>query len=263
MNGVDLDYVDEGTGIPVVFSHGGGSDLRYWEPQRHVIAARYRFVTYSRRFHGQGPWPTSGDYSSETHVADLVELIRRLPGPVHLVGFSTALALRATIAAPDLIRTLTIVEPNVPWLLEHDIDGAAILASWRTENERIATEAAGNRERAAKLWFELVNNRGSGKFDTQPTGLRRMWLDNYGAERPTAPPPEPLTCEQLGTISVPTLAIAAEHGMTYSRKIIDVLVRCISDSCLVVVPGATHFMSYQLPTVFNDVLLDFLARDAR
>ncbi len=37
VNGVDLDYVDEGTGIPVVFSHGGSSDLRYWEPQRRVI----------------------------------------------------------------------------------------------------------------------------------------------------------------------------------------------------------------------------------
>ena len=33
VNGVDLEYVDEGTGVPVVFSHGGSSDLRYWEPR--------------------------------------------------------------------------------------------------------------------------------------------------------------------------------------------------------------------------------------
>ena len=55
VNGVELEYVDEGRGVPVVFSHGGGSDVRYWEPQREVFAARYRFVGYSHRSHGIPP----------------------------------------------------------------------------------------------------------------------------------------------------------------------------------------------------------------
>ena len=80
------------------------------------------------------------------------------------------------------------------------------------------------------VWFELVCNREPGTFDTQPAGLRSMWLDNYGAERPAAPSPEPLTCEQLGAISVPTLAIGAEYGISYSRWIVESLVRCIPDS---------------------------------
>jgi pimeloyl-ACP methyl ester carboxylesterase len=114
VNGVDLEYVDEGTGIPVVFSHGSASDLRYWEPQRKAFAARYRFVAYSRRFHGIGRWPEEGDYATGAHVADLVAIIRRLEaGPIHLVGFSTALALRVTLREPSLIRRLTIIEPNV------------------------------------------------------------------------------------------------------------------------------------------------------
>ena len=57
VNGVKLGYVDEGTGTPVVFSHGGHSDLRYWQPQREACATRYRFVTYSRRFHGLSASP--------------------------------------------------------------------------------------------------------------------------------------------------------------------------------------------------------------
>ena len=119
VNGVDLEYVDEGDGVPVVFSHGGSSDLRYWEPQRQVFAGRYRFIAYSHRFHGTDPWPRPGDYSADAHSADLVALMRALDsGPVHLVGFSSAIALRATLREPDLVRSLTIVEPNVPWLLE-------------------------------------------------------------------------------------------------------------------------------------------------
>jgi hypothetical protein len=83
VNGVDLEYVEEGTGIPVVFSQGGSSDLRYWEPQRKVFGARYRFVAYSRRFHGSGARPAHGDDSVDAHKNDLLAIMRRLKaGPV-------------------------------------------------------------------------------------------------------------------------------------------------------------------------------------
>ncbi len=260
VNGVNLDYVEEGAGIPVVFSHGGSSDLRYWEPQRKAFAADHQFVAYSRRFHGPGAQKLSGDNSTEAHVADLVEIIRRLPiRPVHLIGFSTALGLRATLAAPDLVRSLTIIEPNVPWLLEGDAAGRTILAQWRANNERVTAVAAGDAQLAAKLWFELVNNRGPGTFDAQPEGLRRMWLDNFAVERPAAPSPDPLTCEHLGAISPPTLVVGAEYGMSYSRRIVDSLAQCIPAARLLVIPGVTHFMSYQMPSAFNELIMDFLA----
>src|SRR4026209_460995 len=96
VNGLDLELVEQGSGIPVVFSHGSASDMRYWEPQRAVFADRYRFVAYSHRFHGRGRWPAAADGSAEADAAGLVELIRSLgAGPVHLVGFSSAIALRA------------------------------------------------------------------------------------------------------------------------------------------------------------------------
>jgi pimeloyl-ACP methyl ester carboxylesterase len=261
VNGVSLEYMDEGTGIPVVFSHGGFSDLRYWEPQREAFAAHYRFVTYSHRFHGAGAGSTDGDYSAEAHVADLLAIIRRLEaGPVHLVGFSTAIALRATLREPQLVRSLTIIEPNVPWLLQGDPEGESVLAWWRDERERVAVEADGDEARAARLWFELVNNRGPGAFDSQPESLRRMWLDNFGKKRPTPPPPEPLTCEKLSAIKTATLALEAEYGMPYSRRIVEKLAECIPDCQLTVVPAVTHFMSYQEPTAFNVMVLGFIAQ---
>ena len=261
VNGVDLEYLDEGTGVPVVFSHGGSSDLRYWHPQRKVFAARYRFIAYSHRFHGTGAPPATSEYSADAHTNDLVAIMCGLEaGPVHLVGFSAAIALRATLAEPGVVRSLTIIEPNVPWLLEGDPQGEAVLAWWREENERVRAEAGGDAERRAKLWFELVNNRGPGTFEGQPEAFRRMWLDNFDRPRPVAPAPEPLTCRKLRAIERPTLVVGAEHGMPYSRQIVDSLARCIPGSRSRIVPSVTHFMSYQAPGVFNQVVLDFLAQ---
>ena len=258
LNGVDLEYVDEGTGVPVVFSHGGSSDLRYWEPQREFFASRYRFIAYSHRYHGRGPMPSQGDYSAAAHVRDLMALIARLGEPAHLVGFSTAIALRTVVRAADNIRSLTVIEPNVPWLLEGDPEGEAVLAWWRAQNQRVVAEAAGNDLRRAELWFELVNNRGPGTFTAQPQELRRMWLDNFNAPRPAAPTPAPLTAAELGSIRTPALVLGAEFGMPYSRSIVERVAKTISRSQLVTLPDVTHFMSYQTPDSFNHAVHDFV-----
>lgn len=56
------------------------------------------------------------------------------------------------------------------------------------------------------------------------------------------------------------LVVGAEYGMPYSRRIVDRLAACIGGSRLVVIPSVTHFMSYQEPDLFNDVVLDSVSR---
>jgi pimeloyl-ACP methyl ester carboxylesterase len=95
----DLDLVDDGAGVPVVFSHGGHSDLSYWEPQRQDFSARYRFVACSR--------PDNG--SAEQHAASLCAVVSRLEaGPAHVVGFSTAIALFMSYQAPDTFNAVVL-----------------------------------------------------------------------------------------------------------------------------------------------------------
>jgi pimeloyl-ACP methyl ester carboxylesterase len=86
-----------------------------------------------------------------------------------------------------------------------------------------------------------------------------MWLENMTSARPPPPPPEPLRCELLATIRAPTLAIATEHGMPYSRLIVERLAACVPGSRLVTMQGATHFVSYQSPELYNPIGLEFVA----
>ena len=42
VNGVDLPYLDQGRGVPVVFVHGAPGDHRSFEGQRDAVAERER-----------------------------------------------------------------------------------------------------------------------------------------------------------------------------------------------------------------------------
>jgi pimeloyl-ACP methyl ester carboxylesterase len=267
VNGVDLAYIDQGTGAPVVFVHGAWMDLRYWEPQRQAIATQYRFLAYSLRYHGTAPWPDAGQhYSAATHTADLVAFIRQLhTGPVHLVGLSSGgrLVTMVALAHPDLVRSLTLAEPAMAELLEELPEAKAVREELRQRLELIRTTAnAGEAVQAAKLFFEWGNNQGAGAFDRQPEAFRQMILGNARtvALQLSAPRPPALSRTMLSGVKFPVLVVGGEHSRRHSVLGNEVLVQCIPGSRLVVIPQATHLMSHQNPTAFNEALLHFLVQ---
>jgi pimeloyl-ACP methyl ester carboxylesterase len=267
-NGIDLSYVEQGTGTPVVFVHGAWMDLRYWEPQRQSIAAQYRFVAYNLRYHGTAPWPDAGQhFSVAAHSADLAAFIRGLNrGPVHLVGLSSGgrLVTLVALGQPDLVRSLTVLEPPIDELLADTPEGQRVRDEWIKAFEPIRTAAlAGDAVRAAKLFFDLANNQGSEAFDKQPETFRQMVLDNARTiplqllalrDRPE------ISRNKLSRLKVRTLVVSGEQSPRYLPLINEVVAQCISGSQLVVVPRATHLMSHQNPGAFNEELLNFLAQ---
>lgn len=267
MNDVDLSYIEQGTGMPVVFVHGARMDLRYWEPQRQAIATQYRFMAYTSRYHGTAPWPDEGQqYSWAARAADLVAFIRLLnASPAHLVGLSAGgrLVTMVTLEYPDLVRSLTVMEPPIHELLVDLPEAQPVRDAWGKAFEPIATAVkAGEAVHATKLFCELVNNQGPGAFDMQPEAFRQMILDNartillqHAALRPPA-----ISCATLGGVKAPTLVVGGEQSPRYLALINEAIVQCIPGSRLVVIPQATHHMSHQNPTAFNKALLQFLAQ---
>ena len=57
VNGVRLQYIEQGSGEPIVFVHGAPHDLRAWEPVREEIAKKYRFIAYTQRYFGTDRGP--------------------------------------------------------------------------------------------------------------------------------------------------------------------------------------------------------------
>lgn len=109
-----------GAGSPAVFAHNiftWGDDEAYGFAAQRPLADRYRLLLVDRRGYGQSPDTKRSDF--ETDAADLVEVLQEVDkagpghGGAHLVGHGNG-GLAAMLAAarrPDLVRSLTLIQP--------------------------------------------------------------------------------------------------------------------------------------------------------
>jgi pimeloyl-ACP methyl ester carboxylesterase len=95
-----------GEGDTVVLVHGSGVRDWTWSDQLE-LADRYRLVMPYRRGYGESP---DADPDFEVDGPDIAELLDR---PSHLVGFSYGGigSMLAAASRPELVRSLTVIEP--------------------------------------------------------------------------------------------------------------------------------------------------------
>ena len=267
VNGIEIPYIDHGSGSPVVFVHGAFSDHRVWEPQREAIAARYRFTAPTQRYFGTGPWPDQGDnYSAVTHTSDLAAFIRALDvGPVYLVGrsYGGTIALRTALYFPDLVKGVVAQEPTIAASAITEPAQKALLKRERSGLAAAKRAAqAGKLDEATSLFADWTNDQ-PGLFDALPAPVRTVHLEN-GRTIPlhfAAPRPPRITCEQLGKMQPPVVITAGEMTRPFFRILAEAARQCIPGSELVPIANARHAATSQSPDAFNAVVLKFLAEN--
>jgi non-heme chloroperoxidase len=266
--GVDLAYVEQGRGEPVVFVHGSVNDYRAWSAQLAPFGELYRAVAYSRRYHWPNPQPRPGTtYTVAEHVADLASLIESLGlVPAHIVGssYGALTALTLAVERPDLVRSLVLGEPPLlPWLARLP-DGPALLDAFLTNAFGPAREAfdRGETEAGVRLFIDGVI--GPGAFDRLPPGARAMMLENAAAEGiETSTPPDQyfpaLSTEDVSRIDVPTLLVQGDVSPAMFGRITDELARVLPRAERTTIPAASHGMHAQNPAAYTAAVLAFLA----
>ena len=268
INGVRLQYVEQGAGEPMVLVHGAPSDLRVWEPVREGIAKKYRFIAYTQRYFGTQPWPDEGKgFSVATLADDLAKFITSLNvGPVHLLGWSYGglVATPAALKNPSLVRSLILYEPSIISVLPPDsTEGRAA----REDQSKmfapaIAANKGGDAVQAAKLLIEAVFQVGPGGFDREPQVMQTSVLDN-ARTMPllfAAPAPPAITCDILKNFSQPTLVMRGEKTQVSYVLISEAISKCIPGAQLIVLQNVNHDGPRRDPTAFTAAVFAFLSR---
>jgi pimeloyl-ACP methyl ester carboxylesterase len=264
INGVDLVYLDEGVGRPVVFVHGAMSDGRVWEGQRAAVAANYRFIAPTMRYFGTSAWPDEGrNFSIAIFAQDLASFIEALnAGPVDLVAWSYGgpIALTTAVQHPQLVRGIFLYEPaSLTFVTDPDALKLAADDRKTTMAPIAAASKAGDNDKAVLTALSTLG--GVGFLDGLSERARGVALDN-ARTMPllfAAPPPPSITCEQLGQLGVPFTVARGEATFPFYRIASDAAAACVRGSQRIVIPGARHTAPIQMPEVVSAAILDFLS----
>jgi non-heme chloroperoxidase len=264
VNDVELAYVEEGKGDTIVFVHGGGvGDWRSWEALRPLISRKFHYVSLSRRYHYPNPWMDDGkNYTMAQHVEDVAAFIRALDvGKVHLVGnsYGGGVVGRVALKYPELLRSVVVGEGLIAPV---SAEGKAAVAAAQKENEgfRQAIEA-GNLRQAAIHQYDIIALGEQGAFEKLPPERQEQLVYNAKTLVPEQRGATPLTCEQLGQLSVPALLLRGEKTLAQQRYRYEMTISCLPKTTeAAIIPGAPHSWHMRNPEDSAKAILTFIAK---
>lgn len=267
INGVRLPYVEQGAGEPMVFVHGFVSDFRIWQPIKDEIAKKYRFIAYTQRYFGTGPWNDDGElFSVGTLSDDLVKFIVSLKaGPVHLVAWSYGgqVATVAALKNPSLVRSLILYEPSVMSVLPEASAEGKIAREDRAKMLALSVAAskANDSVKASRLLLEAVFRLPPGGSYRESEALQTMVEENARTTplALAATPPPDVTCEMLKNLSKPTLVMRGEKTHTAYVLINEAISKFVPGAKQVVLPNVNHDGPLRDPKQFSGAIFEFLS----
>ena len=277
INGARLDYVERGSGEPVVLVHGSASDRRTWDCQLDALGRSYRAVAYSRRYH----WPNEpiapgGDYAMPEHVADLDAFIETLHlSPVHLIGHSYGgfICLLFAIAHPRKVRSLVLIEaPVFPIVIRIPPRPRDILRLFLTRPvmayavarfgarglaPAIAATRRGDREEALRRLGCAILGQESFRH-LSPDRLEQARANLIDAELLGSLFP-PLTANQVRAVRCPALLIAGDRSPPVLSHLTTLLDHLLPNVERVDISAASHLVHEDEPAAFASAVASFRA----
>ncbi len=279
VNGVDLAYVEYGTGPTIVFVHGLPNDYRVWRGQVDSFPS-YHVVAYSRRCSYPNKYQGDArDDSVANNAADLAAFIEEMKWvPVHLVGHSYGgfISLLCAHNHPELVRSMVLCEPAVTSLLVKDPgsilsvvsgtlgnpSGALALRAFANTTVRPAQRlsSVGDPKKSVEVFVDGLVGR-AGAFAGLDPFYQEMMQDNAsvlaGALSSEIPP---FTKRDAKTVVTPTLLMGGDRSPRYFGAIIDVLYGTMPSRERTTIPGSSHFVPIEKSDEFNRASLSFLAK---
>lgn len=253
VNGVTLNYTDEGKGIPIVFVHGFPLCCAAWNKQIDALKAGYRVIAPDLRGLGHNQ-ATSGTTTMMQFADDLHALITHLKTePVVMVGHSMGgyVALAFARKYPKMLRGLVLVGTK------SGADTPEAAAGRRTTAEKVKAGGSGVVVDAMAPKMLAPTNQDD-KMAEQVRALMSPSKPESVVAALLGMAERPDSTAMLAEISVPTLVITGTDDIIIPPVESEKLAGAIRDAKLVKIPNAGHLVPFEQPAKFNRALEGWL-----
>lgn len=255
---VDLFYVDEGAGEPVIFIHGLTWDHTLYDAQIAALNGRYRCIAVDLIGHGQ-----SGDVDHDYSFFDLADYIAGFMDAAgiesaHIVGLSMGgmTAMPLALEHPARVRSLV--------LLDTDAQGEA--PERAAGYEQLASIAL--QQGWAPVAEPVVGILFGGPF-LADEGHKQWAIEKLSASRPDgvaralkAVVTRANILDRLGAIAVPTTVIVGELDVATTPDKAEAMAAAIPGATLVRIPDAGHHSPIEQPGPVTEAIAAHLERAA-
>nr|WP_255434855.1 MULTISPECIES: alpha/beta hydrolase [unclassified Paracoccus (in: a-proteobacteria)] len=209
---------------------------RAFDPMARRLQGRVELTAFDLPSHGRSAaWRPEADEDYHSAVTRIAEALLG-DQPVDLIGHSIGgtVALRLAVAAPQRLRSLTVIEPVL---------FAASNSGHALDDELAALAAAGKIEQATRLFLSVWGAPGG--YDAMPRSMQQaavalmpliletdaaLSADIHAILRPDA----------LESVAAPAMLIAGAESPAVVGEILDTLGSRLPEARRAIVPGAGH-----------------------
>lgn len=240
VDGICAHVAETGEGAPVVLLHSGAGEARDWRRFSAALPAGYRCAALD--FYGCGgtpPWPGPAALTIDDQAQLAGALARGIGAPVHLCGHSYggAIALRLAVTQPELVRSLSLIEPQCYPLMRETRDPLFEVSESAWKRFRAALER-GEPERG---WREFIDYySGDGFWERLRPEVRAHFLASSPIERWAVLFSNPTTMADVRRLEVPTLVLCGEKTTEPERRMCELIAGAAPRATLAMLPGAGH-----------------------
>ncbi len=249
INGIRINYKDEGRGEPLVLIAGFNSELITWFWQTRVWKKHFRIISFENRGSGKSD-RLPGPYSMQTMAGDTLGLMDHLGiASAHILGVSMGgmIAQEIAIRQPERVRKL-VIGTAYACIDEHSGPTPQMFQAAHLPIRPMLDAMAGlmvNRSlfRLVMLPMAKVKNR---LADTNSILAKRDAAFIHD------------TRDRLCRIKTPTLVITGTADHLIRPDSSRVLAELIPGARLVEIEGGSHLLFIEMAKRFNEEVLKFL-----
>ena len=262
INGTEIHYRDQGFGEPVILVHSSACSGGQWRSLIDDLGPGYRILTPDLHGYGRSAfWSGRGPL----RLADEAEIIERLigvcGGPVHLVGHSYggAVALRVAWSQPEMIKSLTLIEPVALNLLRNSDPAGAPFTEVRVVADRVAQSiSTGDFSGAMQCFYDYWNGLGAWSRLSDQRQADLIKVAPKVALDFSAISSEPVRLDDYRRVDLPTLLICGQESPRSTRRITALLGGALPGALVQVVGGAGHMLPLTHHQRVNTLIFDHL-----